>query len=169
MRPGPEGRDPGRHREAGPVGADALNVAQEPGELDGKGSPEVGVDGPGTVRNGHGLRVEAGASRHLRVEGCRGCQEAVPKLVRLGARDAGRNRRTARANGPSCPNGRGSLGVDPGPLDSRSDDLLHGGSQQPLLSRETTSPRIFTKSLQDCHIKSYRWRVYLSLLLNHCT
>jgi hypothetical protein len=29
-------------------------VIQEPGELDGKRSPEVGVDGPGAVRDGHG-------------------------------------------------------------------------------------------------------------------
>ena len=36
MRPGSEGGEPGRRREAGPVGADALDVAQEPGELDGK-------------------------------------------------------------------------------------------------------------------------------------
>jgi len=111
-------------------------VAQEPGELDGKGSPKVGVDGPGTMCDGHGLRDEAGASRYLRTKGCRGGQEAVPKLVRLGAGDAATNRRTARADGPSCPNGRGSLGGDPGPLDSRSDHRLHGGSQQPLLGRE---------------------------------
>jgi hypothetical protein len=63
VRPGSEGGEPGRRREAGPVGADALDVAQEPGELDGKGSPEVGVDGPGTVCDGHGLLDEAGASR----------------------------------------------------------------------------------------------------------
>ncbi len=136
MRPGSECGEPGRRREAGPVGADLLDVAQEPGELDGEGSPEVGVDGLGTVCDGHGLRDEAGASRHLRAEGCRGGQETVPKLVRVGARDARANRRTARADGPSCTGGRGSLGGDPGPLDSRSDDRLHGGSQQLVLSRE---------------------------------
>ena len=63
-------------------------MVQEPGELDGKGSPEVGVDGPGTMCDGHGLPDEAGALRHLQMEGCRRGQEAVPKLVRLGARDA---------------------------------------------------------------------------------
>ena len=89
MRPGAEGGEPGRRREAGPVGADALDVAQEPGELDGKGSPEVRVDGPGTMCDGHGLPDEAGASRHLRAEGCGGGQEAVPKLVCLGACNAG--------------------------------------------------------------------------------
>ncbi len=44
MRPGSGGGELGRRREAEPVGADALDVAQEPGELDGKGSPKVGVD-----------------------------------------------------------------------------------------------------------------------------
>ena len=58
-----EGGGPRRCREAGPVGADALDVAQEPGELDGKGNPEVGVDGPETMYDGHGLPDEAGASR----------------------------------------------------------------------------------------------------------
>ncbi len=56
--------------------------------------------------------------------------------MRLGARDAGANRRTARAEGQSCPDGRGSLGGNFGPLDSRSNDRPHGDSQQPVLSRE---------------------------------
>ena len=72
-----------------------MDVAQEPGELDGKGSPEVAVDGPETVSDGHGLRDEAGAPRHLRRGGCRGGQEAVPKLVRPGASDAGKDRGVA--------------------------------------------------------------------------
>ena len=49
----------------------ALDVAQEPGELDGKGSSKVGGNGLGTVCDGHGLRDEADASRHLRMEGRR--------------------------------------------------------------------------------------------------
>ncbi len=40
-------------------------MAQEPAELDRTKNPKVGVDGPGTVRNGHRLRDETGASRHL--------------------------------------------------------------------------------------------------------
>jgi hypothetical protein len=64
-------------------------VTQEPGELDREGNLVVGVDGPGTVRDGHGLRDEAGASRHLRAKGCRGGQEPVPRLVRLGAHGEG--------------------------------------------------------------------------------
>ena len=46
-------------------------MAQEPGELDGKGSSKVGGNGLGTVCDGHGLRDEADASRHLRMEGRR--------------------------------------------------------------------------------------------------
>ncbi len=42
-----------------------MDVAKEPGELVGKGGPEVGVDVPGTVCDGHGLPDEAGASRYL--------------------------------------------------------------------------------------------------------
>ncbi len=78
MRPGPRGREPGRRREAGPVGADTLDVDQKPGQLDGKGNAEAGFDGPGTVLNRHNLPDEGGASRHLRVAGCRGGQEAFP-------------------------------------------------------------------------------------------
>ncbi len=167
MRPGPEGGEPGRHREAGPVGADAVDVAQEPGELDGEGNPEVGVDGPGTVCDGHGLRDEAGASRDLRAEGCRGGQEAVPKRVRLGAGDAGANRRTARADGPSCPDGRRAFGGNLGPLDSRSDDRLHGGSQQLVLSREAQSPRVPDGGIHDRHALLRRRETHPPVLLTH--
>jgi hypothetical protein len=86
----------------------------------------VEFDGSGTARNGHGLRDEVGASGHSRAKGCPGGQEAVPKLVRLGAGDAGPNRRTARAYGQRCLGGRGSL-LESCPLDSRSDNLFHGG------------------------------------------
>ena len=44
----------------------------------------MGVDGSGTVCDGHGLRDEAGASRHLPMEGCGRSQEAVRELVRVG-------------------------------------------------------------------------------------
>ena len=75
-------------------------MAQEPNKLDGEGDPQVGVDGSGTVCDGHGLRDEAGASRHLPIEGCGRSLKAVPEMVGLGARDAGRNRKTARADDP---------------------------------------------------------------------
>ena len=68
--------------------------------------------------------------------GCRGSQEAVPNLVRFGARDARADWRTARADGLSCQNGRGSLGGDPRPMDLRSDHRLHGGVQHTVPNRE---------------------------------
>jgi hypothetical protein len=71
--------------------------------------------------DGHGLRDEAGASRYLRMEGRRGRQENVLELVRLGARDAEANRRTALVNGPCCQYCRRSLGGNPGPLGSRTE------------------------------------------------
>jgi hypothetical protein len=43
----------------------------------------------GTWPDRDGQRDEAGASRRLQAEGCRGGQEAVPKLERLGAGDEG--------------------------------------------------------------------------------
>ena len=73
-------------------------MAEEPGELDGEGGPEVGVDGSGTVCNGHGLRDEAGALRYLPMEGCGRSQEAVRELVRVGPSDVGTNRGVARAD-----------------------------------------------------------------------
>jgi hypothetical protein len=64
-------------------------MAQEPGELDGEGNPELGFDGPGTVCDRHGLGVEARFLRHLRMKGCPGGQKTAPELVCLGAREAG--------------------------------------------------------------------------------
>jgi hypothetical protein len=62
-------------------------------------------------------------------EECRGGKEAVPKLVPLGAGDAGLNRGTSRADGPSFPDGRGSSRGDSDPLGSRSDDRFHRATQ----------------------------------------
>ena len=53
-------------------------MAQEPSELDGEGTPEVGVDGPEAAYGRHGLRKDAWVSRHLRLEGGRGNQETSP-------------------------------------------------------------------------------------------
>jgi hypothetical protein len=41
-------------RAEGSVRVDSLDIAQKPGELDCKGSPEVGVDGPEKVFDGRG-------------------------------------------------------------------------------------------------------------------
>jgi hypothetical protein len=56
-------------------------------------------------------------ARYFLAEGFRGGQEAIPKLLCLGAPDAGTNLRTARTDAQSYPDGRGSLGGNPGTLD----------------------------------------------------
>lgn len=94
-----------------------LHVAEEPAKLDGEGGTEVGVDGAGAVSNWHGLRNQAGTSNHLRIAGHRPGQQAVPKLVGLGARDVRANSRTAGANGPICPEYRGARRKNHGELD----------------------------------------------------
>ncbi len=144
-----------------------MDVADEPGELDGEGGPEVGVDGSGTVCDRHGLRVGAGSSRYLRAERCRGGQEAVSKLVRLGACDAGANRRTARADGPSCPDSRGAIGGNLGALDSGPDDRLHGRTQQPVLSHEAQGSRVPDSGVHDGYVLLRRWEAHNSILLTH--
>ena len=125
----------------------------------------MGVDGPGTVCDKHGLPDAAGASRHLCTEGCRGGQKAVPKLVRLGARDAGQNRRAARADGLSCPDGRRALEGNLGPLDSRADDRLHGGAQQPVLGREAKGSWVSDGGVHDRHALFRRRETHSTVLL----
>jgi hypothetical protein len=119
-----------------------LDGAHQPGKLGGKGNPEVGLAGTGTAWNGHGLSDEDGASGYLRAKGSRAGREGVSKLVRLGARDAGQNRRTARADRPIFPDGRGSFGGDPSLLDSRSDDRLHGWAQKRVLGPEAGGSQV---------------------------
>jgi hypothetical protein len=97
----------------------------------------------------HERRLHQGVCQQPRERS--GGQEAVPKQVHLGAGDAGPNRRTARADGPSCQDGRGSLGGDPDVLVSRSDHRLHGGSQKPFLGREAQSPRVRDGGVHDCY------------------
>jgi hypothetical protein len=115
---------PGQRREAGPVGANPLDMAQEPGPLEGEGSSEVAIDVPGAVCDVHRLQDEAGASRHLRMEGCRRHQETVWERVCVGARDVGKGLGVAQADGPSCPDDRRALGENLGPLESRAYDGL---------------------------------------------
>jgi len=126
-------------------------VAEEPGELDGERVPEVGVDGSGTVCDWHGLRDEAGASRYLPMEGCGRSQEAVRELVRVGPGDEGGDRGVARADGPRRSDDRRALGGYSGPLDSRADDGLHGGTQQPVLGCEAQGPRVSVGRIHDHH------------------
>ena len=144
-----------------------MDVAQEPSELDGEGDPQVGVDVPETVRDGYGLRDEAGASRHLSMEGRRGRQENVRELVRLGEGDEGAGRGVARAHGASGPDGRRAFGGNLGPLDSRPDDRLHGGTQQPVLSREAQGARVPDGGIHDNHALLRRRETYPTVLLTH--
>jgi hypothetical protein len=148
-------------------GIGPLDEAQEPGELDGKGDREIGVDGLGTVCDGHGLQDEAGASRHIRADGCRGCQEAVPKMVHLGARDARTNRRTARAYGPNRLDDRRAPRGNLGSLDSRADDQFLGRAQQLVLCLEAQSPRVPAGGIYDRHVPIRRGETHSSVLLPH--
>ena len=77
--------------------------------------------------------------------------------MRVGASDAGKDREVARADGPSRPDGRRAFGGNLGPLDSRSDDRLHGRSQQLVLSREAQSPRVPDGGIHDRHALLRRW------------
>ncbi len=67
-----------------------MDVAPEPGEMGGKGSPKVGGNSPGNVCDGPCLPAEAGVSSYLTAAGCRSGQKALPKLVCVGT-----GRRTA--------------------------------------------------------------------------
>ena len=113
-----------------------MNEAEEPGEPDGKGDSKVVAASPGTVWVGHGLRDEAGASRHLRMGGCGGSLKSVRQLVRMGAGNAGANRGVARTEGLSCSDELRPLGGNPGLLYPRTDDRLNGRAQQPFLGRK---------------------------------
>ncbi len=149
LRPNSEDRDPGRCRKARSAGTDAVDVAEEPGELDGEGNPEVGVDGSGTVCDGHGLRGEAGPSGYLPMGGCGRSQEGVRELVRMGTGDKGADRGVARSDGRRRPDDRSALGGCSGPLDLRSDGGLHGGTQQLVLGCEAQGPRISVGRIHD--------------------
>jgi hypothetical protein len=73
------------------------------------------------------LLDQAGASKHLRMEGRRVRQETVQQRVLVGVSDAGTDRGGARADGRSGPDDRRALGGNLSLLDSRADDRLHGG------------------------------------------
>ena len=133
---GSQSRESIRCWDAGVFEADAVDVAQEPGELDRKRSLEVGVDGSGTMCDRHRLRDEAGASRHLPMKGRGGCQENIRELVRLGEGDAGKTWGPAWADDPRCSDELGAPRGKLGPLDPRPNDQLHGRTQQPVLSGE---------------------------------
>ena len=87
--------------------------------------------------------------------------------MREGAGDSGTNRRTARADGQSCPDYRRALGGNLGPLDLRSDDCLRGRSQQLVVSREAQSPRVPHSGVHDRHALTRRWKTHHTVLLTH--
>lgn len=74
------------------------------------------------------------------MEGRQGGPDPVPELVRMGPGDTEADRRVAQTDGTDGPDDRGASVRDPGPLDPRSDDRVHGRAEQPLLSREAPSP-----------------------------
>ncbi len=101
---------PRRRRKGRPLGADTLDVAQNRVNWRENEGEKWGADAPATMRDGKGVQDVDGASCHPRMEGCRRGKEVVPKLVRLGERDARVDRKIARAAGPSGRDGRRALG-----------------------------------------------------------
>ena len=65
--------------------------------------------------------------------------------------------RTARSDGPSYPDGLGSLGGNLGPINSRADDRFHGGSQQPILGREAQALRGPDGGVHEIHALLNQW------------
>jgi hypothetical protein len=101
------------------------------------------------------------------MEGCGGSPETVRQLVRVGAGDAWPNRGDARTNGPSRADDRRAFGGNPGPLDSRSDHRLHGGTQQPVLGCEAQGPRISDSGIHDHHALLRRRETHPTVPLTH--
>jgi hypothetical protein len=142
-------------------------TAEEPRELDGEREPQVGVDVLGTVRDGYGLRDEAAASRHLSIEGRRGPQENVRELVGLGKGDEGAGWGVARAYGVSGPDDRRADGGNLGPLESRPDDRLHGGTQKSVLRREAQGARVSGGGVHEQHALLRCRETYPTVLRSH--
>jgi hypothetical protein len=147
--PGTEGRDPGRRQEAELVGAYALDAAPKPGELDGKEARKE--ESMAQERCVPGMAYDL----RLVLQGIYGWKDAAEgsetfqKLVCVGLGDGEIDRAVARTNGPSCPDGRGSLGRNASLLDSKSDDRFYGGAQQAVLSREAQDPRVSDGGIYD--------------------
>ncbi len=160
-------------RRAGPTPGSG-SVWSEPGGCGSRtGStgrrrrPKRGIDGPGTVCDGNFQRDEAGISRHLRMDGHRGRQETVRQLVRVGASEVEANRGVARADGSSAPDNRSEFGWNPGPLESRADDGLHGGAQQVVFGRKAKDPRVPDHGIQDPEALFFRWETHPTVPLTH--
>ena len=52
-------------------------------------------------------------------------------------------------------------------MDLRSDDRLHGGSQQLILSREAQGARVSEGGIYDRYVLLRRWENHPPALLNH--
>ena len=100
-------------------------------------------------------------------DGYGGSQEAVRELVPVGPGHEGADRGVARAGGPCRPNDRRALGGHSGPLDSRSDDGLHGGTQQPVLGCEAQGPRVSVGRIHDNHALLRRRETHPTVMLTH--
>jgi hypothetical protein len=74
----------------------------------------------------------------------------------MGAIDAGANWVVARADGPSGPDDRRSLGENLGPPGSRAHHLLHAVVQQTVLSCDAKGTRIPDGEILD-HLALLRW------------
>jgi hypothetical protein len=115
--------------------------------------------------NGHGLRDEAAASRHLRMEGRRGREETVRQRVRMGASNAGTDREVARADGQSGPDDRRELGGNLGPFDSALTTACMEGAKQSVLVRKARGPRMPEGGTHDCYALLRRRETHPAVLL----
>jgi len=87
--------------------------------------------------------------------------------VCLGPGDEGTNRGVARADGTSGPDDRRALGGYSDSLDSRSDDGLHGGTQQPVLGCVAQGPRVSVCRVHDHHALLRRRQTHPTVLLTN--
>ncbi len=75
-----------------------------------------------------------------------------PKLVCVGACDAGSDRGVVRADGARNPHDRSALGGSLGPLYSRANNRPHGRTRQPFLSRGSEGTRLPDGGVCDGHV-----------------
>jgi hypothetical protein len=86
---------------------------------------------------------------HVKAAHVWGLPETVRQLVRGFTGDAGSNRGVVRAGGLSGPDHQKALVGDVSPLDSRADNDLDGGAEQPLLSFKAKGHRVPDRKIHD--------------------
>ena len=79
----------------------------------------------------------------------------------------GEEKLEAGVDGPCRSDDRRALGGYSSPMDSRSDDGLHGGTQQPVLGCEAQGPRGSVGGIHDRHVLLRRRETYPTVLLTH--